>query len=147
MLRRNGDGAGLGKSSLDISMWLQCEPTSIVDRLIGRGPEVDEDARSLRRFHEALRHEDPDHVFPGIRIAGGAQAAIPAEPAHRPQLVTPGGDRNAEPPSPVVAEEDVRPRLLRGGQLSVVMSSTEGRDRMRPRVCRPLFNSIWQKAR
>src|SRR6266704_1217820 len=92
-------------------------PRSIVDRLIGGGPEVDEYSRSLRRFHEPLRHEDPDQVFFGIRIAGGAQAAIPAEPAHRPKLVATGSDRNAEPPSPVVAEEDIRSRLLRRCQL------------------------------
>src|ERR1700687_3844520 len=104
---------------------------SIVDRLIGRGPEVAEYARSLRRFQEALRHEDPDHVFPGIRIAGGAQAAIPAEPAHRPQLVTPGGDRNAEPPSPVVAEEDVGSGFLLGWEL-VCRHELGGRPRPGP---------------
>ena len=36
---------------------------SVVDRLVGGGPEVVKDARRFGGIREALSHEDPDHVF------------------------------------------------------------------------------------
>src|SRR5438876_8249648 len=41
----------------------------IVDRLVGRGPEIAIDRRSDRRFPDALGHEDAGHVLPGVGIS------------------------------------------------------------------------------
>jgi hypothetical protein len=89
-------------------------------------------------IHEALGYQDPDHVFLGVRIRGRAHAAVPAEQSgNRCQIVVPGGDGNAEPPAAVVTA------FCSGVRWSVVMSSTDGRDRMRPRPYRLLFSIIW----
>src|SRR2546426_265618 len=50
----------------------------IVDRLVGRGPEIAIDRRSDRRFPDALGHEDAGHVLPGVGVRGRAVAAVPA---------------------------------------------------------------------
>src|SRR6266446_216889 len=50
----------------------------IVDRLVGRGPEIAIDRRSDRRFPDALGHEDAGHVLPGVGVPGRAVAAVPA---------------------------------------------------------------------
>src|SRR5438445_7632643 len=40
----------------------------IVDRLVGRGPEIAIDRRSDRRFPDALGHEDTGHILPGVGV-------------------------------------------------------------------------------
>src|SRR5271154_3097364 len=50
---------------------------SVVDGLIGRGPEVAIDGRAARRIPEALRHQDRNHVLLGIRMGRGAIATVP----------------------------------------------------------------------
>src|SRR2546425_9531921 len=72
----------------------------IVDRLVGRGPEIAIDRRSDRRFPDALGHEDAGHVLPGVGIPGRAVAAVPAVgPDGSRRVVAPGDDRHAEAPA------------------------------------------------
>ena len=71
---------------------------SVVDRLVGRGPEIETDRRSdTGRSPGALGHQDSDHLLLGVRIPGGAQAAVPAEPpGNRGHTVAPGDRGHAE---------------------------------------------------
>src|SRR2546422_1331025 len=92
---------------------------SVVDRLIGRGPEVQVDGRQQRE-HGALGHQDRHHVLGGVGRPRGAIAAIPAEPPrHRRQVVAPGHHRHPEPPAAALplAGEEARRRLLVRGQV------------------------------
>jgi hypothetical protein len=71
----------------------------VVDRLIGRGPEVEADIRWTGGSPGPLGHENDDHILSGIGIPGGAQTAIPAQTAgHRRDVVASGDHRDAEPP-------------------------------------------------
>src|SRR3989442_880483 len=96
------------------------ENNSVVDRLVGRGPEIEADVRWTGGSPGALGHEDGDHVLPGVGIPGGAHAAVPAVPAgYRRDVVAPGDHGDAE--SPAVAVKEARDqagyRFLLGRQL------------------------------
>jgi hypothetical protein len=78
-LLRNGDRFTFTSTLGDLRLQ-SSNPASVVDRLIGRGPEIEKDTGRTGGVHEALGHQDPDHVFLGVRIPGRAYAAIPAEP-------------------------------------------------------------------
>ena len=76
---------------------------SVVDRLVGRGPEVETDIRRTGGGPGALGHQDGDHVLPGIGIPGSAHSAIPAEPSgNRCHVVAPGDHGHAKPPAVAV---------------------------------------------
>src|SRR2546422_3256499 len=69
---------------------------SVVDRLVGRGPEVETDIRRTGGRPGALGHQDPDHALLGVRTPRGAQAAIPAERSEGPgHVLAPGEDRKS----------------------------------------------------
>src|SRR5712691_5024898 len=53
---------------------------SVVDHLVGRGPEVEIDTRRNGGIPEALGHQDRDHLLRGVRIPRRAVAAVPAVP-------------------------------------------------------------------
>src|SRR5437588_9558027 len=79
------------------------EGVSVVDRLVGQSPE--RDVRWAGGSEEALGHEDGDHLLPGVRIPGGAHAAIPAVATrYRRDVVALGDHRDAESPAVVVKE-------------------------------------------
>src|SRR5437899_9769016 len=59
----------------------------IVDRLVGRGPEIAIDGGRHRRIPDALGHEDSGHVLPGVSVPGRAVAAVPAEGTDRPRHI------------------------------------------------------------
>src|SRR5229473_8310429 len=74
---------------------------SVVDRLVGQGPEID--VRWTGGCPGALGHQDDDHLLPGVGIPGGAQATVPAIPAgHRRDVVAPGDHGDAESPAMAV---------------------------------------------
>src|SRR5690242_7231792 len=54
---------------------------SIVDRLVGGGPEVAAHIRRTGGPPGALGHQDRHHILVRVRIPGGAHPAVPAEPA------------------------------------------------------------------
>ena len=89
--------------------------------------------RQEARVPETLGHQDPDHVLLGVAIPGGAVAAVPALPSGGRHIIAPGGHGHAEAPAAVVPEagEEEGHHLLFGGDVSVVISSTESLDRMR----------------
>src|SRR5437762_2719796 len=60
---------------------------SVVDRRVGRGPEVETDIRGIGGGPGPLGHQDRDHVLPRIRVPRGAQAAVPAERSDAPRNV------------------------------------------------------------
>ena len=39
---------------------------SVVDRLVGQGPEIEADVRWAGRRPGALGHQDGDHILPGV---------------------------------------------------------------------------------
>src|SRR5712691_3002158 len=93
---------------------------SVVDRLVGRGPEIAIDRGSDRRIPDALGHEDAGDVLPGIGVPGRAVAAVPAVGSDRArQVVAPGDDGHSEAPAAVVPEagEEVRRRFLFRGDV------------------------------
>ena len=78
---------------------------SIVDGLGGQGPEI---AGDVER-EEALREHHANQVLFGIRVPGGAQAAIPAVAAwNRGKIVTSGHHR--DPKSPAMRLEEAGKR-------------------------------------
>src|SRR3989442_15586600 len=82
------------------------ENNSVVDRLVGRGPEIEADVRWTGGSPGALGHEDVDHVLPGLGIPGGPHAAVPAVPAgHRREGVAPCDQGHAETPAVAVKED------------------------------------------
>src|SRR5215470_17084194 len=92
--------------------------TSIVDRLIGKRPEVGHDGRHLRRFHHPLGEQDAGQIFLRVRVPGGAKTAFPAVAAgHIAQLVAPGEDGDTKTPAAVVAKEQLLPALLLGREM------------------------------
>src|SRR6266851_5963140 len=77
------------------------EGVSVVDRLVGQGPEID--VRWAGGCPGALGHQDDDHVLSGVGIPGGAQATVPAVPArYRRDVITPGDHGDAEAPAMAV---------------------------------------------
>jgi hypothetical protein len=124
--------------------------TSVVDRLVGRGPEIEIDVRSPGGIPDALGHQDPDQVLLRVRIPGRTIAAVPAEPSgDRPHIVTPG-DHDMPKPQPRLSQKPGKKSetaFCSGVMWSVVISSTESLDRMRSRPCFPLFSIIRPKAR
>src|SRR2546425_511977 len=93
---------------------------SVVDRLVGRGPEVETDIRRTGGRPGALGHQDPDHALLGVRTPRGAQAAIPAERSEGPgHVLAPGDHGQAEPPTVTVevAGDQTGRRFLLGRQL------------------------------
>src|SRR5579859_4161516 len=86
-----------------IPTWLPHERRgSIVDRLIGGGPEVGHHLWSYRRVHQPLGQQDPGELFPGVGIPGRAVAALPAETAGvGVKVIAPGEDRNAKAPAAI----------------------------------------------
>src|SRR5260370_39301251 len=92
---------------------------SVIDRLIGRGPEVAADIRRTWGRPRALRHQDRDHLLPRVRVPRCTQAAVPTVPSDRPRhIVAPGVDGHAEPPAVAVEVARNQPkRLLRSCQL------------------------------
>src|SRR6516164_8051323 len=131
-------------TSLFRSRWLR---TSVVDCLVGRGPEIAGDARWHRRSPGSLGQEDRGHVFAGIRAPRGAQAAVPAVATDRRRdVLAPGDDGRAEPPPNVVeiAGKQARYGFLRRGQVirrhrldrgprQETSATGDVRDRRRPR--------------
>src|SRR5438270_8472006 len=72
---------------------------SVVDRLIGRGPEIEKDARRTGGIPDALGHQNPDQLLLGVHVPRRAVAAVPAVPSRgRRQIVAPGHDGDAESP-------------------------------------------------
>src|SRR5712691_5346458 len=93
---------------------------SVVDRLVGRGPEIAIDRGSDRRIPDALGHEDAGHVLPGVGVPGRAVAAVPAVGSDRARpVVAPGDDGHAEAPAAVVPEagEEIGSCLLLRGEV------------------------------
>src|SRR5258708_34010937 len=88
---------------------------SIVDRLIGRGPEIRHHARRLRRIHHPLGQENAGELLVRVGIPGGTVAAIPAEPARRGvEIVALGEDRHSKTPAPAIVKKQLEAqRLLR----------------------------------
>src|SRR5258707_8768700 len=75
---------------------------SIIDGLIGQGPEIHHRTRWLRRIHHPLGQQNSSEILGGIGIPRRAVAAIPAEPArHIAEIVTPCEDRKAHAPASV----------------------------------------------
>src|SRR5712692_12096888 len=93
---------------------------SVVDRLIGCRPEIATDIRRTGRGPGALGHQEADHVLPGIRPPGGAQAAVPSELSDGPgHVVAPGDHGQTEPPAVAIeiAPAQTGRRLLLGREL------------------------------
>src|SRR6266852_9950660 len=93
---------------------------SVVDRLIGCRPEIATDIRRTGRGPGALGHQEADHVLPGIRAPGGAQAAVPSELSDGPgHVVAPGDHGQTEPPAVAIeiAPAQTGRRLLLGREL------------------------------
>src|SRR5262249_36321466 len=91
---------------------------SVVDGLIGRGPEVEADVRRAGGRPGRLGQEDGNQVLVRVRSSRRAQAAVPTERSDGPgHVVAPGDYRNAESPAVAVevAAYQSRHRLLRGG--------------------------------
>src|SRR6266849_4077680 len=98
-----------------------CETWPLVpDCLVHAGPEVQADTRRLGGGPVALGQQDPHHLFPGVRIPRGAEAAVPAEAARRRRhVVAPGDHGQAESPAVAVevAADQARGRLLLAREL------------------------------
>src|SRR5258706_9659222 len=78
---------------------------SVIDRLIGRRPEIGRDRRRRGGFPGALGHQDPHHLLLGVRPPGRAEAAVPAVLAgHGRDAVAAGGPGHAATPPPTLAE-------------------------------------------
>src|SRR5215212_791024 len=78
-----------------------CAPSGalVVDRLIGRGPEIEKDTRRTGGIPDALAHQDTDQLLLGIHVPGRAVATVPAITSRgRRQIVAPGHDGRAESP-------------------------------------------------
>src|SRR6185369_14170632 len=56
---------------------------SVIEGLVGPGPEIAGYARRNWRLHQELGHQDADHVLARIEMGRRAVAAVPAEPAGR----------------------------------------------------------------
>src|ERR1700722_2424996 len=92
-------------------------PRSVVDRLVGSGPEVEE-KRQLARRGPALGHEDHRHVLGRVVVPGGAVPAPPSvAPGRGPEVRAPGEDRHPETPAHVRIERPPGDRLLGRRQL------------------------------
>src|SRR5208282_2077687 len=77
---------------------------SVIDRLVGRGPEIETDIWRPGRGPGALRHQNPDQVLARVRSPGGPQAAVPAELADRSRhLLAPHDHGEAEAPAVALA--------------------------------------------
>src|SRR5580693_6614008 len=82
------------------------------ERCVGCGLDVAVDLWGIWAFEHALGEHDDGQILRWVNQPGGAQSAVPAEPA---AVV----DRLAEPPRPAVEEPWQKPAagLLRRGQL------------------------------
>src|SRR5215213_6790920 len=99
-----------------------CAPSGalVVDRLIGRGPEIEKDTRRTGGIPDALAHQDTDQLLLGIHVPGRAVATVPAiTSGGRRQIVAPGHDGDAESPAVAVPEagEETGHRLLLGSDV------------------------------
>src|SRR5882757_7737895 len=75
---------------------------SIIDGLIGQGPEIQHCTRWLRRIRHPLGQQNSGEILGGDGIPRRALAPIPAEPArHIAEIVTPGEDRETHAPASV----------------------------------------------
>src|ERR1700730_2246883 len=109
--------------SPSLGLWALVIATSVVDGRVGRGPKIARDTGSLGGIRQALGHEDAHNILPGIRMTGGAVAAVPAEPSgERGKVVAFCDHGQSESPAAVVSEEDGSLRLLVQGQMIATFS-------------------------
>src|SRR5262245_23626910 len=84
---------------------LQNPLASIVDGLVGQGPEIAVEVE----LHGALSQHNANQILFGVTEPGGAQAAIPAAAAwNRGNIVTSGNHR--DPKSPAMRLEEAGKR-------------------------------------
>src|SRR5690242_8570378 len=94
---------------------------SVLDRLVGEGPEVSHDARKYGGFQHALGEEDAGEILLRIPRACSAEATDPAQPSRRRGKINAlGVDTHAESPAYLepavtVAEKHFHAFLLRVG--------------------------------
>lgn len=102
---------------------------------------------------ETLGHQDPDHVLFRVDIPGCAVAAIPAVPSRDIGHVVAPCDSlvimDTPKPQPRLSQKPGKKgdtAFCSGLMWSVVISSTESRERIRSRPCLPWFSIIRPKA-
>src|SRR5215472_17510411 len=71
---------------------IRMPPLSVVGGLVGQGPEIAAHVRRIWGRPGALGHQDADQVLLRVRIPGGAETAIPAEPSNGPRQILAPGD-------------------------------------------------------
>src|ERR1700721_536575 len=120
---------------------------SIIDGLIGQGPEIHHRTRRLRRIHHPLGQQNSGEIFFGVGIP---RRTVPALPPNRPgtlQRSSRCGKTDRPVPQPRLLPKNIsEPNFCSEVSWSVVINSTDGRDRMRSLSRRPPFSIICAKA-
>src|SRR5262249_24553941 len=73
---------------------------SIVDQLVSRGPEVENERGNTQQVWTTLGHKHAHHLFLWIDLRGSAEGAVPAEaPGNARKVAARGAHPHAEAPS------------------------------------------------